>query len=139
MKLLSKIITIIRQSNCWYYRARGVTIGKNTLISFGAWIDTSKKAKVIIGDRCLIGNGAKILAHDWAKYKLGLKGKSEHYTTTIIGNRVFIGMNAIILSGIRIEDGAIIGAGAVVTKNVPQYTIAIGNPAKLIKTYNPIH
>ena len=51
----------------------------------------------------------------------------------IIGNDVWIGFEAVILSGVRIGDGAIIGARAVVTKDVPPYTIVGGIPAKLIK------
>jgi len=52
---------------------------------------------------------------------------------TIIGNDVWIGMNAIILSGVTIGDGAVIGAGSVVTKEVPPYAIVAGNPAILIR------
>lgn len=51
----------------------------------------------------------------------------------IIGNDVWIGANATILPGIEIGNGAIIGAGSVVTKNVPDYAIAVGNPANVIK------
>ena len=51
----------------------------------------------------------------------------------IIGNDVWIGMNATILSGVTIGDGAVIGASSVVTKNVPAYSIVAGNPAKLIR------
>ena len=57
---------------------------------------------------------------------------------TIIGNDVWIGCNSVILSGVRIGDGAIIGAGAVVTKNVDPYTIVAGVPAKIIKNRNEI-
>lgn len=52
---------------------------------------------------------------------------------TIIGNDVLIMYNAIILSGVRIGDGAFVGAGAVVTKDVPPYAIVAGNPARIIK------
>lgn len=51
----------------------------------------------------------------------------------IIGNDVWIGEQSLILSGVRIGNGAIIGAGSVVTKNVPGYAIVGGNPAKIIK------
>lgn len=51
----------------------------------------------------------------------------------IIGNDVWIGANATILPGIEIGNGAIVGAGSVVTKNVPDYAIVVGNPAKVIK------
>lgn len=52
---------------------------------------------------------------------------------TIIGNDVWCGHNVIILSGVKIGDGAIIGAGSVVTKNIPAYAIAVGNPAAIKK------
>ncbi len=51
----------------------------------------------------------------------------------LIGNDVWIGSNAIILEGITIGDGAIVGAGAVVTKDVPPYAIVVGNPARIIR------
>lgn len=51
----------------------------------------------------------------------------------IRGNDVWIGANCIILDGLTIDDGAVIAAGAVVTKNVPPYAIVGGNPARIIK------
>lgn len=70
------------------------------------------------------------------------KSKTENYREiknklnsdkTIIGNDVWIGSFSIILPGVEISDGAVIGAGAVVTKNVDPYSICVGNPAKHIK------
>lgn len=55
------------------------------------------------------------------------------YKTVKIGNDVWIGMNTCILPGVQVGDGAIIGAGSVVTKDVPAYAIVAGNPAKVIK------
>ena len=52
--------------------------------------------------------------------------------SVLIGNDVWIGLNAIILSGVQIGNGAVIGAGSVVVKNVPAYSIVAGNPAKVI-------
>lgn len=51
----------------------------------------------------------------------------------IIGNNVWIGLNVIVLPGVKIGDGAVIGAGSVVSKSVEPYAIAVGNPAKTIK------
>ncbi len=62
-----------------------------------------------------------------------LKGHPATKGDIIIGNDVWIGTKSMILSGVQIGDGAIIGAGSVVTKNVPSYTIFAGNPAKLIR------
>ena len=53
-----------------------------------------------------------------------------------IGNGVWIGNNVVILGGVNIGDKAIIGAGSVVTHDVPAYSIAAGNPARIIKTYD---
>ena len=55
------------------------------------------------------------------------------YKTTIIGNDVWIGNRALILQGVTIGDGAVVGAGSVVTKDVEPYTIVAGNPARVIR------
>lgn len=89
-----------------------------------------------IGMRCSIGGWQ----HDYTKkstspriYREILnKGYIDQKLQVIIGNDVWIGDNAVILKG-TIGDGAVIGAGAVVTKDVPPYAIVAGNPAKIIK------
>ncbi len=62
-------------------------------------------------------------------------GKIEFspYKTTVIGNDVWIGNRALVLQGVKIGDGAIVGAGSVVTKDVEPYTIVAGNPARVIR------
>ncbi|MFC1825969.1 DapH/DapD/GlmU-related protein [Thermodesulfobacteriota bacterium] len=50
-----------------------------------------------------------------------------------IGKEVWVGMGVLILPGVTIGDGAIIGAGSVVIKDIPPYTVAVGNPCKVIK------
>lgn len=61
------------------------------------------------------------------------EGQELDSETVLIGNDVWIGMNTCILSGVKIASGSIIGAGAVVTKDVPPYAIVVGNPAKVLK------
>lgn len=51
----------------------------------------------------------------------------------VIGNDVWIGAASIVISGVSIGDGCIIGAGSVVTKNIPPYHVAVGNPARVLK------
>ena len=72
----------------------------------------------------------KIMPHDWQDDNF--INQIQSYKT-IIGNDVWVGANAIIISGVKIGDGAVIGAGAVVTKDVPPYAIVGGVPAKIIK------
>jgi serine acetyltransferase len=66
-------------------------------------------------------------------YSLVKKNSFEDTKKVYIGSDVWVGAGAVILDGIRIENGAIIGANAVVTKNVPPYTVVGGVPAKVIK------
>lgn len=63
----------------------------------------------------------------------GYKNYDRDKEWTIIGNDVWIGANSVVLKGVQVGDGAIIGAGSVVTKDVPDYAIVAGNPAKLVK------
>lgn len=68
------------------------------------------------------------------KYKNApVKDDNKPIKDVIIGNDVWIGYNAIILEGVTIGDGAIIGAGALISKDVPPYSIMVGNPAKQIR------
>lgn len=62
-----------------------------------------------------------------------VKERKQNYQKVIIKNDVWIGANSVIMPGVTIGNGAIIGAGAVVTKNVPDYAIVAGVPAKIIK------
>lgn len=63
----------------------------------------------------------------------GLDGHPSTKGITKIGNDVWIGFRSIILSGVTIGDGAVIGAGSVVSRDVPAYAIVVGNPARLIR------
>ena len=108
-----------------------ITIGNNVGIS-GCTI--SSGISVIIGDNVLIGSGALISdgdAHalDPEDRRAGLGGNRA---PVVIEDDVFIGARAIILKGVNIGKGAVIGAGAVVAKNVPPYSVVVGNPAKII-------
>lgn len=97
-----------------------------------------------IGNYCSISSQSHFLLggeHDYKTimdypviekiYKIGTKRKSKG--GIFIEDDVWIGDHAIILSGVNIGKGAIIGAGAVVAKNIPPYAIVVGNPAKIIK------
>ena len=94
---------------------------------------------VEIGNNVMIGGGATIVDCDFHSmdYNHWFSGKDEENMVSrpvIIGNNVFIGTNATILKGVSIGDGAVIGAGAVVTRNIPKNEIWGGNPARFIKS-----
>ncbi|HJB66743.1 MAG TPA: acyltransferase [Candidatus Mailhella merdavium] len=107
-----------------------VELGENIFIGQGCQLDGSGGLKV--GKGTTIASGAKILTHDSIRKTLS-GGKLEIERSPVsIGECCFIGMNAIITKGVTIGDHAVVGAGAVVTHDVPAYGIVAGVPAKCI-------
>ena len=86
---------------------------------------------VEIGEGFISAPGSIILAHDASTITHTGKLRVEK---TIIGKNVFLGANAVVLPGVNVGDDSIIGAGAVVTKDVPKGVVVAGNPAKFIST-----
>lgn len=87
-----------------------------------------------IGDQTLISMHVSILSSDHAipeRAKL-IRHCQDVLKPTKIGKDVWIGANTVILGGVKIGDGCVVGAGAVVTKDLPAYSIAVGVPAKVV-------
>lgn len=145
--------TIIREdvkigegSNIWHFcNLYGCEVGKNTQV--GSYSEIKENA--VIGDNCRlqsyifipegtkIGNGVFIgpnvtFLND--KYPTAKKaiGKKWNLESVVVEDNASIGGGAVILPGVRIGTGAFIGAGSVVTKNVPSYAIVYGNPARVM-------
>ena len=89
---------------------------------------------ITIGNDVQIGPKTVIRGrdHGLSKDKL-IREQPPNKQTITIGNDVWIGANVTIIKGVNIGGGAVIGAGSVVTKDIPNYGIAVGNPAKTIK------
>lgn len=125
-------------------RKSKVKIGKNTYGTINIHSSGHNDEGLIIGDNCSISSQAHFLLggeHDYScittfPYKeliFGLNGESKTKGKIIIHDEVWVGCNALILSGVKIGKGAIIAAGAVVVKDVPPYAIVGGNPSRIIK------
>jgi len=110
--------------------------------------DWEDGTRLEIGKYCSIAGQVQILLggnhrHDWmstfpfeAHGPDTSKGKNSRWAKqpgVIVGNDVWIGLNVMIMSGVRIGDGAVIAAGSIVTKDVFPYAIVAGNPAKIVK------
>ncbi len=107
-----------------------ITLGKNVFFNFNCVI--LDVAPVTLGNNVWCGPNVQIYT---AQHPLeAVKRRTEEFgIPIIIGNDVWIGGGAIICPGVTIGDRAVIGAGAVVTKDVPEGMVVAGNPAKVIK------
>ena len=117
-------------------RKKGVKIGDNSEIysnvSFG-----SEPYLIELGNNVRITQGVKLTTHDGGLWVLRNNGKlknADKFGKIIIGNNVHIGIDSIIMPGVKIGDNVIIGAGSVVTKDIPSNSVAVGVPAKVIET-----
>jgi acetyltransferase-like isoleucine patch superfamily enzyme len=117
------------QMGCRFLNGRKVHLGDRNIINFGCLLD-GRKFEIHTGSDVSIGPEATILTlgHDPQSATFADKGGD-----VVIGDRVWIGYRALILPGITIGEGAVVGAGSVVTKDIEPYTIVGGNPARVIK------
>jgi maltose O-acetyltransferase len=102
-----------------------VYIGRGTTFDGGfLWL-------ISVGDDTTISAGVEVLAHDAStKHHLGYSVVNP----VSIGSRVYVGARAVILPGVTIGDDAIVGAGSVVTRDVPPRTVVAGNPARVVSS-----
>jgi acetyltransferase-like isoleucine patch superfamily enzyme len=117
-------------------RRKGVSVGAGCRIyirSFG-----SEPFLVSIGDRVTITSGVCLLTHDGSTWLIRDADGNRHqrYAPIKIGDDVFIGINAIIMPGVTIGSRVVVGAGAVVTRDIPDGVVVAGNPARIIRDFN---
>jgi len=117
----------------FFHRSRGARIGKHVHISPMVFMDDAYPELITIEDWVQIGAGAKIITHDGSFYVI-FRDVPPKIAPVKIKRNAMIGTGAIILPGVTIGEKAIIGAGAVVTEDVPPRTIAAGVPAKPVCT-----
>ena len=127
--LLGRLRISLRGGVFWYKRfvankLYGAHLDKTVRLSLSTMIDKNNSKGIYVGEYTYFAGGAIVFAHDYCR--------SLHQETHI-GKKCFIGANAIIMCGITIGDEVIVGAGSIVTKNVPSNCIVAGNPAKIIR------
>ncbi|MDN3136010.1 DapH/DapD/GlmU-related protein [Enterococcus faecalis] len=108
---------------------KNITLGKNVFINSGTHFQD--KGGFVIGDGVFIGHNVVLatINHDlFPKNK-----RKNHYAPIVLKNNVWIGSNATITSGVTIGEWSVVAAGAVVTKDVPPYTVVGGVPARVLK------
>lgn len=133
----------------------GVKIGSGVLIHCGQKAIKSSHRNVTIGDKAYIGPNCVLLGeggieigknceiapgvvitsqqHTYTRLDIPMKDQPAEMLAVILEDDVWLGCNASVLPGVRIGKGSVIGAGAVVNKDIPAYSVAVGVPAKVIK------
>ncbi|UCN01063.1 acyltransferase [Sulfurimonas sp. SWIR-19] len=112
--------------NCSIY------IGKNTIVGHGCYLSAKEGKKLVIEDECMLSRNVKIMTSD---------GHFIYVDTTVInegkdiaiGKHVWLADNVTVLKGVDIGEGSVIGINATVTKNISAFSIAVGNPAVVVK------
>jgi maltose O-acetyltransferase len=109
-----------------------VSIGSDAFVNFNAVILDC--APVTIGDGAQIGPGVQLLGADHPRDAQTRRDLLELARPISIGSNVWLGAAAIVLPGVSVGDDSIIGAGSVVTRDVPNGVLAVGNPCRVVRT-----
>lgn len=115
---------------CNYSVGKKVYVGQDLIV---ASIISEKSCHLIIGDRVAIGPRVTILLSSDANWSRLMEIIEYKKSTVVLENDCWLGAGSIILPGVKVGECAIVGAGSVVTKDVPSYTVVAGIPAKIIK------
>ena len=108
-----------------------IFVGKNCFINYNCTI--LDNGRVTLGDNCMLAPNVSIYTAGHALYPDSRAMGYEYGIEVTIGNNVWIGGNTVILPGVHIGDNVVVGAGSVVTKDIPDWSFAAGNPCKVIR------
>ncbi|MBQ8382257.1 MAG: sugar O-acetyltransferase [Clostridia bacterium] len=108
-----------------------IEVGKNCFNNYNCTI--LDNAKVILGENCLIAPNVAIYTAGHTMHPDARSLGYEYGIPVTVGDNVWIGGNTVICPGVRIGSNVVIGAGSVVTKDIPDWTFAAGNPCRVIR------
>jgi acetyltransferase-like isoleucine patch superfamily enzyme len=118
-------------------RRMGCKVGKGCFMGDYVRIDTSHPDMITIEDNVSIASGSRLLCHqrDFSDFCVGDDYMKLGYIVKpiVLKKGCLVGMESFVMPGVTIGEGAIVGAGSLVTKDIPAWTIAAGRPAKVLK------
>lgn len=134
-----------------FINSANITFGSGCLIQDRVYIRAGAKGNVSVGDGAAINSFVQIFGHGGVTigehtqigpstvvtttgHDYQAEDLDRNYSPINIGQRVWIGSNATILPGVSIGDHSVVGAGAVVTRDIPPYSVAVGIPARVVKS-----
>ena len=133
--LLSPLLP--RKIRPWVLRKIGCNVGKNVFVGDSVKIDSGHSDLITIEDGVSIAGGTRLLCHqrDFSNYCVGDEYLALGYILKpiVLKKGCLVGMESFVMPGVTIGEGAVVGAGSLVTKAVPAWTIATGRPTKVVK------
>lgn len=145
-KIISKLLEAYYKSSserfCCWLRSKGILIEQGTkLWPKTTHIDITRPSLVTIGSNCSLNENFTLLTHDWVtgvfiNANMDFLPSSGRVT---IGNNVRFGQHCTVLKGVTIGDNCFIGAGSIVTKDIPANSIAVGIPCRVVCTLEEFH
>lgn len=126
-----------RRVRPWCLKKFGCKVGKGCFIGDTVKIDTGHADMITLEDNVSIAGGSRLLCHqrDFSDYCVGDDYMKLGYTIKpiVLKKGCLIGMESFVLPGVTVGEGAIVGAGSLVTKDIPAWTVATGRPAKVVR------
>lgn len=113
-----------------------IKIGKNVILRPTTMLFGNKTAIIDLQDNVMLGSGVHIYTgnHRFKRIDIPIIEQGSHeYKNVVVKEGAWIGANSIILTGVTIGKNSVVGAGSVVTKDVPDFSVVVGNPARVIK------
>lgn len=126
-----------RRVRPWVMKQVGCHVGKGCFIGDSVKIDAGHADLITLEDSVSVAGGTRLLCHqrDFSDYSIGDDYMKLGYTLKpiVLKKGCLIGMESFVLPGVTVGEGAIVGAGSLVTKDIPAWTVATGRPAKVIR------
>jgi len=143
---ISLVEGVIIHRDCWIHVIAGhgdetapkLTIQSHAAIGMGATISAARR--VVIGEHVLLARNVYISDHAHAFANPGVPIRNQGLTgiaPVVIGRHSWLGQNVVVLPGVTIGEHCVIGANAVVNSSIPDFSVAVGAPARVIKRYDP--
>ncbi len=117
---------------------RGVRVGKNVFVGAEVFIDDADPGSVVLEDDVTIIARSAILGHAYyPRHLANILGEAGLRHGVTVKRGAYLGLQCVVLPGVTIGEYAIVGAGSVVTEDIPPYSVAMGAPARVVRTFRP--
>lgn len=136
INMLARALPMFPAMRVFLHRLRGVTIGKRVFVGIDVLIDDADPWGVVIEDDVTVLARAILLAHAYyPRHLQKILAEASGKRGLTLKQGAYVGVGAILLPGVTVGEYAIVGAGSVVTEDVPPYSVAVGSPARIIRQF----